>query len=111
MNLDENAVGRLLRMEEVIPAMERALAAFSSGKVVQPTRVMVPVAEHGGFFGLMPAYTGAASARSWSLSTRTTQRYPPTMLPFSSSSPRQANPWSRWTGGSSPRCAPRLSRQ
>src|ERR671911_638468 len=60
MNLDENAVGRLLRMEEVIPAMERALAAFSSGKVVQPTRVMVPVAEHGGFFGLMPAYTGAA---------------------------------------------------
>ena len=83
MNLDENAVGRLLRMEEVIPAMERALAAFSSGKVVQPTRVMVPVAEHGGFFGLMPAYTGAASARSWSLSTRTTQRYPPTMLPSS----------------------------
>ena len=60
MNLDENAVGRLLRMEEVIPAMERALAAFSSGKVVQPTRVMVPVAEHRGFFGLMPAYTGAA---------------------------------------------------
>lgn len=60
MNLDENAVGRLLRMEEVIPVMERALAAFSSGKVVQPTRVMVPVAEHGGFFGLMPAYTGAA---------------------------------------------------
>jgi alanine dehydrogenase len=60
MNLDENAVGRLLRMEEVIPAMERALAEFSSGKVVQPTRVMVPVAEHGGFLGLMPAYTGAA---------------------------------------------------
>ena len=60
MNLDENAVGRLLRMEEVIPAMERALAAFSSGKMVQPTRVMVPVAEHGGFLGLMPAYTGTA---------------------------------------------------
>jgi alanine dehydrogenase len=60
MNLDENAVGGLLRMEEVIPAMERALAAFSSGKVVQPTRVMVPVAEHEGFLGLMPAYTGSA---------------------------------------------------
>jgi len=60
MNLDENAVGRLLRMEEVIPAMERALADFSSGKVVQPTRVMVPVAEHQGFLGLMPAYTGTA---------------------------------------------------
>ena len=32
----------------------------SSGKVVQPTRVMVPVAEHEGFLGLMPAYTGAS---------------------------------------------------
>jgi alanine dehydrogenase len=60
MNLDESAVSGLLRMEEVIPAMERALAAFSSGKVVQPTRVMVPVAEHEGFLGLMPAYTGSA---------------------------------------------------
>ena len=60
MNLDEAAVSRLLRMEEVIPAMERALADFSSGKVVQPMRMMVPVAEHGGFLGLMPAYTGAS---------------------------------------------------
>lgn len=56
MNLDESAVGRLLRMEEVISAMERALADFSSGRVVQPTRVMVPIAEHEGFLGLMPAY-------------------------------------------------------
>jgi alanine dehydrogenase len=60
MNLDESAVGRLLRMEEVIPAMERALADFSSGTVVQPVRTMLPVAEHGGFLGLMPAYTGSA---------------------------------------------------
>ena len=60
MNLDESAVGLLLRMEEVIPAMEQALADFSSGKVVQPVRTMLPVAEHGGFLGLMPAYTGSA---------------------------------------------------
>src|SRR5918911_804753 len=60
MTLDEAAVSRLLRMEEVIPTMERALADFSSGRVVQPVRVMVPVAEHGGFLGLMPAYTGAS---------------------------------------------------
>jgi ornithine cyclodeaminase/alanine dehydrogenase-like protein (mu-crystallin family) len=58
MNLDETAVGHLLRMEDVIPTMESALADFSSGKVVQPVRVMVPVAEHQGFLGLMPAYTG-----------------------------------------------------
>ena len=59
MNLDETVVGRLLRMQEVIPAMEKALADYSSGKVVQPMRVMLPVAEHQGFLGLMPAYTGA----------------------------------------------------
>lgn len=60
MNLDEAAVGRLLRMEEVIPAMEPALADFSGGKVVQPVRTMLPVEEHEGFLGLMPAYTGTA---------------------------------------------------
>ncbi len=46
MNLDEGAVRRLLRTEEVIPAMERALADFSGGKVVQPVRTMLPVAEN-----------------------------------------------------------------
>jgi alanine dehydrogenase len=40
--------------------MKRALADFSSGKVVQPVRTMLPVVEHEGFLGLMPAYTGAA---------------------------------------------------
>jgi alanine dehydrogenase len=60
MKLDESAVDLLLRMEEVIPAMESALADFSSGTVVQPVRTMLPVAEHGGFLGLMPAYTGSA---------------------------------------------------
>lgn len=60
LDLDEGAVRHLLRVEEVIPAMERALAAFSAGSVVQPTRVMVPAAEHQGFLGVMPAYTGTA---------------------------------------------------
>ena len=62
MNLDEAAVSRLLRMEEVIPAMEQALVDFSSGRVVQPMRVMVPVAEHQGFLGLMPAYYAPGAA-------------------------------------------------
>ena len=60
MKLDESAVDLLLRMEEVIPAMESALADFSSGTVVQPVRTMLPVAEYQGFLGLMPAYTGSA---------------------------------------------------
>lgn len=63
MMLDEEAVRPLLRMEEVIPAMERALADFSSGKVVQPVRTMVPVAEHQGFLGIMPAYAGALGVK------------------------------------------------
>ena len=63
MNLDEAAVRRLLRMEDVIPAMERALADFSTGKVVQPVRTVLPVEEHGGFLFLMPAYAGALGVK------------------------------------------------
>jgi ornithine cyclodeaminase/alanine dehydrogenase-like protein (mu-crystallin family) len=63
MNLDEGAVRRLLRMEDLLPVMERALADLSAGKVVQPLRVMVPVAEHQGFLGLMPAYAGALGVK------------------------------------------------
>jgi len=63
MILDEGAVRELLRMEDLIPAMARALADLSSGKVVQPMRTMVPIADHGGFLGLMPAYGGALGAK------------------------------------------------
>src|SRR5436309_8470754 len=64
MILDEGAVRALLRMEDLIPAMASAMADLSSGKVVQPMRVMVPIAEHGGFLGLMPAaYSGALGAK------------------------------------------------
>ena len=111
MNLDEAAVEELLRMEEVIPAMEKALSDFSSGKVVQPVRTVLSVEEHQGFLGLMPAYTGAA------LGTKLVAFYPhntgvPTHHPLScSSSPRPANLWSPWTDGSSPRFAQRRSRR
>lgn len=57
--LDEAAVREHLHPHELIPAMERALRALSSGEVAQPVRVMVPVAGHGGFLGSMPAYAGA----------------------------------------------------
>jgi alanine dehydrogenase len=60
MNLDEAAVRRVLRMEELIPAMAEALAALSRGAVVQPVRVTVPIAEHHGFLGVMPASLGGS---------------------------------------------------
>jgi ornithine cyclodeaminase/alanine dehydrogenase-like protein (mu-crystallin family) len=63
MTLDETQVKALLRMEELIPAMARALADLSAGKVVQPVRTMVPIADHGGFLGLMPAYAGALGVK------------------------------------------------
>jgi alanine dehydrogenase len=57
--LDEATVRSVLHMKDLIPVMADALAALSRGSVVQPVRVMVPIAEHQGFFGVMPAY-GAA---------------------------------------------------
>lgn len=63
MMLDEDAVRDLLRMEDLIPAMEGALANLSSGEVVQPLRTVIPVAEHHGFFGVMPAYGGSLGAK------------------------------------------------
>ena len=60
MYLDEEKVRSLLRMEELIPAMANAMRDLSAGKVEQPVRLVLPVAEHQGFFGVMPAYGGGA---------------------------------------------------
>ena len=63
MILDERAVHDLLKMEDLVPVIAKAMADLSSGTVVQPMRVMLPVAEHQGFLGLMPAYAGALGAK------------------------------------------------
>lgn len=63
LTLDEATVHRLLRMEEVIPLMEGALADLSRGNVVQPMRTMLPVASAQGFLGLMPAHAGALGVK------------------------------------------------
>jgi thiomorpholine-carboxylate dehydrogenase len=55
--LDEEQVRKHLRMEELIPAMEKALIDFSGGKVAQPVRSVITVDPPGGFFGMMPALT------------------------------------------------------
>jgi ornithine cyclodeaminase/alanine dehydrogenase-like protein (mu-crystallin family) len=55
--LSEEEVGKHLRMEELIPAMEKALIDFSTGKVTQPVRSVITVDPPGGFFGMMPALT------------------------------------------------------
>jgi thiomorpholine-carboxylate dehydrogenase len=53
--LNEEQVRKHLRMEELIPAMEKALVDFSAGKVTQPVRSVITVDPPGGFFGMMPA--------------------------------------------------------
>lgn len=55
--LNEEQVRQHLRMAELIPAMEKALIAFSTGKVTQPVRSVIKVDPPGGFLGLMPALT------------------------------------------------------
>src|SRR5206468_7431432 len=55
--LDEDQVRKHLRMADLIPAMEKALIDFSTGKVTQPVRSVIKVDPPGGFLGLMPALT------------------------------------------------------
>src|SRR6266705_5144486 len=55
--LDEDQVRKHLRMADLIPAMEKALIDFSTGKVTQPVRQVIAVDPPGGFYGMMPALT------------------------------------------------------
>jgi thiomorpholine-carboxylate dehydrogenase len=61
--LSEADVRRLLSMRDLVPAMERALEALSNGRVVQPLRSVIPVADHHGFFAVMLAYAGTLGAK------------------------------------------------
>src|SRR5215831_6253535 len=79
--LDEAAVRSLLKLEDLIPTMERALADFSTAKVVQPVRSIVSVTEHRGFMGLMPGvYGDVMGAKLVNLYPDNAQRGLPTHL-------------------------------
>jgi len=58
--LSEADVAKVLKYEALIPAMERALAAFSAGRVIQPVRNMLTIEEGQRFLGIMPAVTDEA---------------------------------------------------
>jgi thiomorpholine-carboxylate dehydrogenase len=53
--LDDRAIAPVLTYQELIPAMERALSAFSAGEVMQPVRTMIAVEPGQRYLGLMPA--------------------------------------------------------
>src|SRR5207237_7100465 len=61
--LSEDEVQNLLRMEDLIPAMAEALRDLSAGAVLQPLRTVLPVSEHEGFLGVMPACGRALGAK------------------------------------------------
>src|SRR2546426_10698170 len=54
--LRESDVRELLSMEALIPLMEEALRAYSTGGVAQPVRVAIMVGPYGGCVGSSPAH-------------------------------------------------------
>jgi ornithine cyclodeaminase/alanine dehydrogenase-like protein (mu-crystallin family) len=60
LHLDEEQVRALLQWDELIPAMENALAQFSLGQVLQPVRNMLTVEEGKRYLGIMPAVADQA---------------------------------------------------
>ncbi|XP_053366874.1 ketimine reductase mu-crystallin-like [Clarias gariepinus] len=56
--LSNDVVTRLLTYEDLIPRLEEVMGGFSRGSadVVQPVRSVLPIHNHSGFMGLMPAY-------------------------------------------------------
>src|SRR5215831_1772053 len=55
LTLSETDVASVLKYEQLIPAMEKVLSAFSAGRVIQPVRNMLTIEEGQRFLGIMPA--------------------------------------------------------
>jgi len=60
MYLDEDRIRALLRWDQLIAAMEKALADFSLGRVLQPVRNMLTIEEAKRYLGIMPAVAADA---------------------------------------------------
>lgn len=60
--LSETDVRIVLPMDDLIDAMQTALAQFSTGGVQQPLRTVIPVAPQHAFVGVMPALLGEPAA-------------------------------------------------
>lgn len=67
--LTEADVRILLPMQDLIDAMESALAAYSTGRVQQPVRTVMEVGASRSFFGLMPAFVPDSRALGTKLVT------------------------------------------
>lgn len=55
LTLSDAEIAELLTWDALIPAMDSALIALSSGRVIQPVRNMIPIEEGKRYLGVMPA--------------------------------------------------------
>lgn len=55
LTISEADVARVLKYDQLIPAMETALMTFSAGQIIQPVRNMLTIEEGNRFLGIMPA--------------------------------------------------------
>jgi ornithine cyclodeaminase/alanine dehydrogenase-like protein (mu-crystallin family) len=78
--LSEKEVRQHLRMEELIPAMEKALIDFSAGKVIQPLRSGIEVNPPGGFFFMMPAFSEGLGVKIVTFYASNAERQIPTHM-------------------------------
>ena len=61
---NEDQVRAVLSYDDLIPEIRTALMELSAGRVVQPLRTVMSVAEHNGWFAVMPAvYGGVMGAK------------------------------------------------
>jgi alanine dehydrogenase len=63
--LTEADVKAVLTMDDLIEMMGSALQAFSSGRVAQPVRTVIPIQGDHAFFGLMPAFVRPADGANF----------------------------------------------
>jgi ornithine cyclodeaminase len=79
--LDDAAVRRLLRLEDLLPAVRRALMDLSAGRVIQPLRMAMGIPAEKGFLFLKPARTqDALATKLITLVPDNAQRGLPTLL-------------------------------
>src|SRR3989442_8433340 len=102
--LRESDVRELLSMEALIPLMEAALRAYSTGGVAQPVRLAMTVEPHAGYLGLMPAHlrpgrAGAGSGIQEALGAHAGNFYSSNARPGPPPHLGGGAPWGRWTRG------------
>jgi ornithine cyclodeaminase len=81
VTLDDAAVRRLLRLEDLLPAVRCALVDLSAGRVVQPLRLVMDIPAEQGLLFLKPALAGNTLATKLiTLMPRNAERGLPTLL-------------------------------